>query len=155
MYKYAKSKKITKISWSFFCQNYVKNCNFCLVMLDIGKWFVLEYMQEGGLVMKKVMYTILSVLSIIYIVFLALHVINTNTDWNPNMGWFAKWFELIVNFGGIAIIFCFALVNFAGSPLKTVFFILLIAAIVLYVIVLATPDSIYKLFTDVTPPVLV
>jgi hypothetical protein len=88
--------------------------------------------------MKKVMYTILSVLSIIYIVFLALHVIRSQTAWDPNMGWFAKWFDLIVNFGGIAIIFCFALVNFAGSPLKTVFFILLIAAIVLYVIVLAT-----------------
>lgn len=105
--------------------------------------------------MKKVIYTILSVLSIVYIVFLALHVIQTQTAWNPNMGWFQKWFDLIVNFGGIAIIFCFALVNFAGSPLKTVFFILLIAAIVLYVIILATPDSIYKLFTDVTPQVLV
>lgn len=96
--------------------------------------------------MKKVLYTILSVLSIVYIVFLALSVIKNQTGWNPDMGWFETWFNLIVNFGGVAIIFCFALVNFAGSPLKTVFFILLILAIVIYVIVLAVPDFFYNLF---------
>ena len=95
--------------------------------------------------MKKLLYTILSVLSIVYIVFLALNVMRGH-GWNVDMGWFEKWFDLIVNFGGIAIIFCFALVNFAGSPLKIVFFILLILAIVLYVIVLAAPDFIYGIF---------
>ncbi len=96
--------------------------------------------------MKKVLYTILSVLSIVYIVFLALNVVMTQTGWNPDMGWFTKVFEIIVNFGGVAIIFCFALVNFAGSPLKTVFFILLIVAIVIYVIVMAVPDFFFNLF---------
>lgn len=96
--------------------------------------------------MKKVLYTILSILSIVYIGFLVVHVVRTQTSWDPNMGGFEKWFDLIINFGGVAIIFCFALVNFAGSPLKTVFFILLILAIVCYVIVLAVPDFFYNMF---------
>ncbi|MBE7076142.1 MAG: hypothetical protein E7375_03670 [Clostridiales bacterium] len=97
--------------------------------------------------MKKVLYTVLSILSIVYIGFLIVNVIKTQTAWSPDMGGFQMWFDLIVNFGGIAIIFCFALVNFAGSPLKIVFFILLIVAIVCYIIVLAVPDSIYKIFS--------
>ena len=97
--------------------------------------------------MKKVIYTILSILSIVYIAFLVVNVIRTETAWNPDMGAFEKWFNLIVNFGGIAIIFCFALVNFAGSPLKTVFFILLILAIVCYIIVMAAPDFFYNIFS--------
>ena len=101
--------------------------------------------------MKKILYTILSILSIVYIGFLIVHVLDTKTDWDPNMGGFRTWFDLIVNFGGIAIIFCFALVNFAGSPLKTVFFIVLILAIVCYVIVLAAPDVFYNLFSFITP----
>lgn len=96
--------------------------------------------------MKKTLYTILSVLSIVYIAFLVVNVLKTQTGWNPDFGGFEKWFNLIVNFGGIAIIFCFALVNFAGSPLKTVFFILLILAIVCYVIVLAVPDFFFNIF---------
>lgn len=96
--------------------------------------------------MKKVGYTILSILSIIYIGFLVVNVMKTQTDWNPDFGKFEKWFDLIVNFGGIAIIFCFALLNFAGSPLKTVFFILLIVAILAYIIVMAMPDAVWKLF---------
>lgn len=96
--------------------------------------------------MKKVLYTILSILSIAYIAFLAVNVVKTQTSWNPDFGGFQKWFDIIVNFGGIAIIFCFALVNFAGSPLKTVFFILLILAIVAYIIVMAVPDFFYNIF---------
>ncbi len=96
--------------------------------------------------MKKILYTILSILSIIYIAFLSVAVIR-DAGWNVDFGWFEKVFEIIVNFGGVAIIFCFALVNFSGSPLKTVFFILLIVAIVLYIVVLAAPDFIYNLFS--------
>ncbi len=96
--------------------------------------------------MKKILYTVLSILSIVYITCMAIHVVDAQTGWQPNMGWFTKWFDLIVNFGGIAIIFCFALVNFAGSPLKVVFFILLILAIVIYIIVLIVPDFFYNLF---------
>ncbi len=96
--------------------------------------------------MKKILYTILSVLSIVYICFLVVNVVATKTNWDPNMGWFKPYFDLIVNFGGVAIIFCFALVNFSGSPLKTAFFIALILAIVCYVVVLCAPEFIYKLF---------
>ncbi len=96
--------------------------------------------------MKKILYTILSVLSIVYICFLVINVLKVEANWNINMGWFEKYFNLIVNFGGVAIIFCFALVNFAGSPLKTAFFIALIVAIICYVVVLAAPDFIYGLF---------
>ncbi len=98
--------------------------------------------------MKKLLYTILSMVSVAYICFLIVDVLRVKTNWNPDMGGFTEIFNFIVRFGGIAIIFCFALVNFAGSPnpLKTVFFIVLIVAIVFYVIVLAAPDFIYKLF---------
>lgn len=101
--------------------------------------------------MKKVIYTILSILSIVYIGFMIVHVLDAKTDWDPNFGNFKTCFDLIVDFGGIAIIFCFALVNFAGSPLKTVFFILLIVAIVCYVIVLAAPQVFANMFSFITP----
>jgi len=91
--------------------------------------------------MKKALYTILSILSILYIGVLIVDVLRGDaTSWNPDFGAFEKWFDLIVHFGGIAIIFCFALVNFAGSPLKTGFFIALIVAIVVYVAVLLAPQ---------------
>lgn len=96
--------------------------------------------------MKKALYTILSICSIFYIACLAIQVVRTGSNWNPDFGNFEKFFMLIINFGGVAIIFAFALVNFAGSPLKTIFFILLILAIVLYIIVMCIPDSIYGLF---------
>ena len=101
--------------------------------------------------MKKVLYTILSILSVDYICFLIVNVIDTQTAWEPDMGAFRTWFDLIVNFGGVAIIFCFALVNFAGNPLKVVFFIILIVAIVVYIIVMACPDVIYSWFSSVNP----
>ncbi len=97
--------------------------------------------------MKKVLYTILSILSIIYIGFMCVDVIRrANPQFLADMGWFTKIYECIVSFGGIAIIFCFALVNFAGSPLKTVFFILLIVAIICFIIVSIVPDFFYNLF---------
>ncbi len=97
--------------------------------------------------MKKTIYTILSIVSIAYIVFLVLDVLRDHGGWTPNLGWFEDWFDFIVRFGGIAIIFCFALVNFTGNPLKTVFFILLILAIVCYVIVLIVPDFFSNIFS--------
>lgn len=97
--------------------------------------------------MKKIIYTILSICAIIYIGFLVVNVIITKTAWAPDMGNFQGVFDFIVNFGGVAIIFTFALVNFAGSPLKVVFFILLIIAIIVYIIALACPDFIYNLFS--------
>ncbi len=97
--------------------------------------------------MKKLIYTILSICAIIYIGFLIVNVIIQKTAWAPDMGGFQGVFDFIVNFGGVAIIFAFALVNFAGNPLKVVFFVLLILAIVAYIIVLAVPDFVYNLFT--------
>lgn len=88
------------------------------------------------------LYTILSILSIIYVGFLIVNVCRGSAEF----GGFEKWFDMIVNFGGVAIIFCFALVNFAGSPLKTAFFVALIVVIVIYVIVLAAPGFFAGLF---------
>ncbi len=97
--------------------------------------------------MKKVLYTILSILSIIYIGFMCVDVIRrANPEFLADMGWFTKIYNFIVSFGGIAIIFCFALVNFAGSPLKTVFFILLIVAIICFIIISIVPDFFYNIF---------
>ena len=98
--------------------------------------------------MKKIIYTILSICSIIYIGFLIMNVF-VQAGWNADMGGFAPIFNLIVNFGGVAIIFCFALVNFAGSPLKIVFFVLLIVAIVAYVIVMACSGLIEGMFASI------
>lgn len=97
--------------------------------------------------MKKILYTILSILAIIYIGFLAVNVIIQKTAWAPDMGNFQAVFDFIVNFGGVAIIFAFAVVNFAGNPLKIVFFVSLIIAIIIYIIVMACPDVIYNLFS--------
>ena len=96
--------------------------------------------------MKKILYTVLSILSIIYIGFLIVNVCRGSNTF----GGFESWFNLIVNFGGVAIIFCFALVNFAGSPVKVAFFIALIIVIVLYVIVLAAPEFFAGLFAGNT-----
>lgn len=96
--------------------------------------------------MKKLIYTILSICAIIYIGFLIVNVLIQKTAWAPDMGNFQGVFDFIVNFGGVAIIFTFALVNFAGNPLKVVFFILLILTIVVYIIVMAVPDFVYNLF---------
>ncbi len=98
--------------------------------------------------MKKILYTILSICAIIYIAFLSLNIVMAETNWAPDMGWFQTWFDFIVNFGGVAIIFCFALVNFTGNPLKLVFFILLILAIVCYIIVTIAPEWFYNLFSS-------
>ncbi len=96
--------------------------------------------------MKKILYTILSICAIVYIVFLSLNIFITKGLWTPSWGGFQKWFDIIVNFGGVAIIFAFALVNFAGSPLKVAFFIALIVAIILYIVVLSAPEPLFKLF---------
>ena len=95
--------------------------------------------------MKKAIYTILSIVAIAYIALLAINVVAKETAWDPAFV-NQKWFDIVLSFGGVAIIFCFALVNFAGSPLKTVFFILLIVAVIAYIVVLAAPDFLYKLF---------
>ncbi len=95
--------------------------------------------------MKKALYTVLSILSIIYIGFLAVNYYKVSNGLTFDMGWFTTWFDMIVNFGGVVIIFCFALVNFAGSPLKTVFFILLIVAILAYVVCLIWSKQIHGL----------
>ena len=100
--------------------------------------------------MKKVLYTILSIASIIYIGFLVVNILQQK-GLELSMGGFQPWFEAIVNFGGVAIIFCFALVNFTGNPLKVVFFILLIVAIIAYIVVLAAPEVILSWFSFIAP----
>lgn len=96
--------------------------------------------------MKKIAYTILSICAIIYIGFLIVNVFIQKAGWAPDMGGFQGVFDFIVSFGGVAIIFTFALVNFAGSPLKVAFFIILIFVILIYIIVLACPNQIFDLF---------
>ena len=103
--------------------------------------------------MKKALYTILSICSIAYIACLVLNMIASKFGWTWVDAW---WFDLIINFGGVAIIFAFALVNFAGSPLKTVFFILLVLVIVAYVILYIPQvrDAIFPAISSSTHRVL-
>lgn len=52
----------------------------------------------------------------------------------------------IANYGGIAIVFLYALVNFFGNPLKTVFFVLLVLVLVIWILTLAIPGVFQNLF---------
>ena len=83
--------------------------------------------------MKKILYFILAVLTIVYIGFLCY----------ANLVGFAslsEWMNYIAIYGGLVIALLYAAINFFGSPLKIVFFILLILMTVLLILTIVIPD---------------
>ncbi len=87
--------------------------------------------------MKKTLYFILACLTIIYIGFLCY----TNI-----MGITAEWMNYVAIYGGLVIALLYATINFFGSPLKIVFFVLLIVATVVLILTIAIPDAFRQLF---------
>lgn len=83
--------------------------------------------------MKKTVYFILACITIAYIGLLCYSNIATDVP---------GWFYYIEVYGGLAIAIAYAFVNFFGSPLKMVFFILLIFAIVILILSICIPDTI-------------
>lgn len=75
--------------------------------------------------MKRILYLVLSLLSIVYILFLIVDLLRASHIVNFDLGWFEEWFGFVVQFGGVGIICVFAFINFFGNPLKMVFFVLL------------------------------
>ena len=87
--------------------------------------------------MKSILYFILACLTIIYIGFLCYVNI---------AGISADWMSYVSIYGGVVIALAYAAINFFGSPLKIVFFILLIVAAVVLVLTIAIPESFRQLF---------
>ena len=87
--------------------------------------------------MKKIVYFILACVTIAYIGLLCYSNLALDVP---------SWFYYIEVYGGLAIAVAYAFVNFFGSPLKMVFFILLIIAVVALVLSICIPDVIRGFF---------
>lgn len=87
--------------------------------------------------MKSILYFILAILTIVYIGFLCY--VNIAGD-------FTGVLKYISVYGGLIIALLYAAINFFGNPLKIVFFILLILAVVVLILTIAIPDSFRELF---------
>lgn len=87
--------------------------------------------------MKSILYFVLACLTVVYIGFLCYVNIVGST---------AMWMTYISVYGGLAIALAYAVINFFGNPLKMVFFILLIIAVVVLILTIAIPDVFRKLF---------
>lgn len=81
--------------------------------------------------MKKILYFVLACLTIVYIGFLCYVNI---------AGISAGWMNYVAVYGGLVIALLYAAINFFGSPLKIVFFILLIVSVVVLILTIAIPD---------------
>ena len=87
--------------------------------------------------MKRVLYFVLACLTIIYIGFLCY----TNI-----MGVTADWMYYLSVYRGLGIALLYAAINFFGSPLKIVFFVLLVVATIVLVLTVVMPDVFRQLF---------
>lgn len=87
--------------------------------------------------MKTVLYFILSIITIAYIGLLCYANIAVNVP---------SWIGYIEVYGGLVIALAYASINFFGNPLKIVFFILLVIAVVCLILTIAMPETFRKLF---------
>ncbi len=93
--------------------------------------------------MKKVIYFILAVITIAYVGFLCYVNIVPSTSAVLNY---------IAIYGGLAIALAYAAINFVGSPLKIVFFILLIISVIVLILTIAVPGIFRSMFGINTEP---
>lgn len=89
--------------------------------------------------MKKILYFVLAIITIGYIGFLCY----ANLVGLENL---SKVMNYVAIYGGLIIALLYAVINFFGNPLKIVFFILLILAVVLLILTIAIPDVFRSLF---------
>lgn len=87
--------------------------------------------------MKKIIYFILAVITIAYVGFLCYINIVPPTS---------EILNYISIYGGLAIALAYAAVNFFGSPLKVVFFVLLVVAVVVLALTIAIPGIFRSMF---------
>ena len=87
--------------------------------------------------MKKILYFILAVLTIIYVFFLCYYNI---------AGSASVALKYVAIYGGLIIALTYAIINFIGNPLKVVFFILLGISILLLVLTIAIPGIFRSIF---------
>ncbi len=87
--------------------------------------------------MKSIIYFILAVLTIVYIGFLCYVNIVEPTG---------AVIEYISVYGGLVIALLYAGINFFGNPLKIVFFVLLILAVIVLILTIAMPGVFRNLF---------
>ena len=93
-------------------------------------------MKSNGGMVKKILYFILAVITIGYVGILCY------ANLAPVI---PEWVGYIKIYGGLCIALAYAAINFFGSPLKTVFFILLILSVVFLVLTIFIPDMIRDL----------
>ena len=89
--------------------------------------------------MKKILYFILAIITMIYIGFLCY----ANLLGLENL---PEWLNYLAVYGGLVIALLYAAINFFGSPLKIVFFILLIIMTVVLILTIVMPDQFRELF---------
>ena len=95
------------------------------------------YSNQRKRKMKSILYFILAVLTIVYIGFLCY--VNIAGD-------FTGVLKYISVYGGLIIALLYAGINFFGNPLKIVFFILLILAVIVLILTIVIPDTFRDLF---------
>ena len=81
--------------------------------------------------MKKIIYFIFALITIVYVAFLCYYNI-TNVS--------SQVLDYIAIYGGLVIALMYAAVNFFGSPLKIVFFVLLVLMVIVLILTIAIPD---------------
>ncbi len=103
--------------------------------------------------MKTILYFVLSICSLIYITVLCA----LNICGEAVVATWGAWGSILCGigtYGGLVIILAFALINFFGNPIKIVFLVLLILAIIIYVVSTIVPDAFRNLFGVESPAVI-
>ena len=93
--------------------------------------------------MKKLIYLILSIMVIVYI---ALMIYVASVPDLSSLGQWGEFVYYISMYGGVALLFAFAVTNFTGNILKIILLILLILVSLVYIFVVAFPDYFAGLF---------
>lgn len=93
--------------------------------------------------MKTIIYFILSLLTILYVGILCFMNIYGDVTALGTWGTILTYIEL---YGGIVIVFLYAFINFFGSPLKAVFFTLLVLVMVIYLLTIFLPSFFRGIF---------
>ncbi len=95
--------------------------------------------------MKSVVYFVLSIIGTCLIGILAFLEINAVTNWVSVEG-LETAITYVTAFGAIGLLAVFCFTNFVGSPLKIVFFIILVLVVIVYLIVTLKPEWIQQIF---------
>jgi len=92
--------------------------------------------------MKKVLYFVLSILGIIYIFSLSAAIVVPTLEAS---GWFGSILYYFNLYGGAAIVFLFAAINFSGNIFKIILNIILMLVSSAYIVVTFIPEQIAAL----------